>query len=85
MRGLSLFSKAFLPYCAEVPAIGVGHPDNLLPDVWRTEARNAKIERPDGVVLSSQISRYKVEPEATIRALREQTRVNERRINSVLH
>jgi len=33
-----------------------------LPDVRRAEARSAKIERPDGVVLCFHVSVYKVEP-----------------------
>jgi len=36
-----------------------------LPDVRRTEARSAEIERPCGVVQTFQVSLYKVEPSPT--------------------
>jgi hypothetical protein len=43
----------------------VGHGDEVEPlsDVRSTEARRAKIRRPDGVTASFQVSENKVEPE----------------------
>jgi hypothetical protein len=41
---------------------GVTHPINSLPDVRRTDARCAGIDRPDGVTLSFQVSAYSIEP-----------------------
>lgn len=43
-------------------ASGVGHEPQPLPDVRRTDARSAKIDRPDGVTRSFQVSVNKVEP-----------------------
>jgi hypothetical protein len=51
----------------ESPTVGlgqaaVGHEVQPLPEVGRSNPRCAKIERPDGVVLSFQIRRNNVEP-----------------------
>lgn len=50
--------------------VHVGQPRSsdmeTLPDVRRTEARSAGIERPDGVPRSFQVSLYKVEPSEAV-------------------
>src|SRR5512139_524512 len=61
-REKSLFPAALFPFCANVPAIGVGHEVQSLPDVRRPDARSAQIARPDGVTRSFQVSTNKVEP-----------------------
>ena len=43
-------------------AFGVGHPEEALPDVRRTEARSAEIETCEGVFRSFQVIAYIVEP-----------------------
>jgi hypothetical protein len=70
LRLLSLFPAALLPFCAGVPAIGVGHPDKPqpLPDVRRADARRAQIRCPDGVARAFHVSANKVEPLEAIRA-----------------
>ena len=46
--------------------LGVGHPVQPLPDVRRTEARSAGINRPAGVTRTFQVSLYKVEPSKAV-------------------
>ncbi|EOF6267726.1 hypothetical protein ACK1GW_005010, partial [Salmonella enterica] len=43
-------------------AVGVGHPEEALPDVRRTEARSTKIDNSDGVFRLFQVKLYSVEP-----------------------
>ena len=45
---------------------GVGHEVQSLPDVRRTEARNAGIDRPNGVTRSFQVNVYSVEPSKSV-------------------
>jgi hypothetical protein len=45
-----------------IACVGVGHPEEALPDVRRTEARSAEIETCKGVRRSFQASLYIVEP-----------------------
>ena len=47
--------------CASL-AIGLGHPPKSLTEVRRTEPRSAKIDRPNGVIRSFQVSLNNVEP-----------------------
>lgn len=49
-------------------ASGVGHEPQPLPDVRRTDARSAEIDRPDGVTRTFQVSVNKVEPVETVAA-----------------
>jgi len=44
----------------------VGHPEQPLSDVRRTDARSAQISRCDGVTQFFQVSRYSVEPQPAI-------------------
>jgi hypothetical protein len=46
--------------------------------VRRTEARSASINRPDGVTLSFQVKRYKVEPSEAVTACNLFTKDRER-------
>jgi hypothetical protein len=48
--------------------VGVGHEVKPLSDVRRTDARRAKISRPEGVALCFHVSVYKVDPLEAIRA-----------------
>lgn len=68
LRDESLFPAALLPFCAGVPAIGVGHDPQPLPDVRSADARSAEIERPCGVALDFQVRENKVEPHEAVRA-----------------
>ena len=65
-RLLSVFPAALLPFCAGVPAIGVGHPDasppESLPDVRRADARSAQIGGPDSISQRFQVKPYSGEP-----------------------
>ena len=69
---LSLFPASLLPFCAGVPAIGVGQPlcceVQSLSDVRRADARSAEIDRFEGVTLSFHVSVYKVEPSKAVLA-----------------
>lgn len=65
LRLLSLLPAALLPFCAGVPAMGVGHPPQALPDVRRTDARSAQIGGPDGISQRFQVSPYSGEPFAS--------------------
>ena len=67
---LSLFPAALFPFCAGVPAIGVGQCDPVkpLPLVWRVDGASRDIDRPDGVTFSLQISADSVEPTVARRA-----------------
>jgi len=58
--------------------VGVGHPVQSLPDVRRTEARSAGIDRPDGVRLAFQVSAYSVEPMQRVLACNLLAKDNER-------
>src|SRR6185312_42425 len=51
-----------------VVAAGVTHPVQSLPDVRRTEARRAGINRPDGVTRTFQVRLNKVEPSKSVLA-----------------
>jgi len=50
------------------PAIGVGHPEQPLPDVRRADARSAQIGGPDLIAHRFQVSAYSGEPSTSIRA-----------------
>jgi hypothetical protein len=43
-------------------ALGVGHPEQPLPDVRRPDARSAQIGGPDGISQCFQVSTYNGEP-----------------------
>jgi hypothetical protein len=60
-----LIARALLRF---VPAIGLCHEPEALPDVERADARSAEIDRPDGVVRRFQVSRNTIEPSKSIRA-----------------
>ena len=62
LRLLSVLPAALFPFCAGVPAIGVGHPVDPLPDVRRPDARSAQIRRRSGVASAFQVSANMVEP-----------------------
>lgn len=64
----SLLPAALFPFCAGVPAMGVGRPVQPLPDVRAADARSAQIGRSDGVARCFQVSLYKVEPHEAVRA-----------------
>lgn len=55
------------PPCPSL-AFGVGHEIKSLSNVRRPDARSAEIDRPDGVILSFQVSVNKVEPVEAILA-----------------
>jgi len=44
----------------------VGHEESPLPDVRRTDARSAQIDRPEGIARRFHVSLYKVEPSEAI-------------------
>ena len=48
--------------------VGVGHEEQSLSDVRRTDARSAEIDSPDGVVRCFQVSVNKVEPTEAVLA-----------------
>lgn len=48
--------------CFHELAVGVGHPEEALSHLRRTEARSAKIDNCDGVFRLFQVSLYSVEP-----------------------
>ena len=64
LRMQSLFPAALLPFCAGVPAIGVGHGDPVDPvsSVGRVDGASRNIDRPAGVTDAFQISADSVEP-----------------------
>jgi hypothetical protein len=61
-RELSVLPAGLFPFCAGVPAIGVGHPVASIADVRGTDARSRKRDTPKGVAQSFQVRLNKVEP-----------------------
>jgi hypothetical protein len=59
---------ALVPYRLSVASFtnGVGHPVKSLAYVRRTDARRREIDRPDGVAIRFQVSRYKIEPHPSV-------------------
>src|SRR5690606_20558690 len=57
------FPAGLLPFCAGVPAIGVGQPVRAISDVRSTDARRRERDRPEGVTHGFQVSLYKVDPD----------------------
>jgi hypothetical protein len=67
-RLLSLLPAALFPFCAGVPAIGVGHPVVSVADVRRTDARSRERDTPKGVAHAFHVSVYKVDPSICVLA-----------------
>jgi len=65
---LSLLPAALFPFCAGVPAIGVGHPVIAVSDVRRTDARRRERDTPEGVTHAFHVSVYKVDPRICVLA-----------------
>lgn len=59
---LSLFPAALFPFCAGVPAIGVGQPVIAISDMRRTDPRSRERDTPEGVTHAFHVSVYKVDP-----------------------
>jgi hypothetical protein len=68
LRLLSLFPAGLFPFCAGVPAIGVGHEPQSVSDMRCADARSRYTDRPDGVISRFHISLNKVEPTVTNRS-----------------
>jgi hypothetical protein len=68
LRLLSLFPAALFPFCAGVPAMGVGHPPEPLPDVRGADARSAQIGGPDCISQVFQVNTNSAEPRPAKRA-----------------
>ena len=64
-----MFPAALLPFCAGVPAIGVGHEPQSCPLVRGADARSRETDRPDGVADSFHVSLNKIEPAVLNRRL----------------
>lgn len=62
LRLLSVLPASLLPFCAGVPAMGVGHPPAALSDVRGADARRAQIGGPDGISQCFQVSTNSGEP-----------------------
>ncbi len=67
-RLLSLLPAALFPFCAGVPAIGVGQPVIAVSDMRRTDARRRERDTPEGVTQAFHVSVYKVDPSVGILA-----------------
>jgi len=68
LRLESLLPASLYPFCAGVPAIGVGHEPQSLSDVRCADARSWQIRRRNGVICVFQVSANMIEPSEAIRS-----------------